>query len=294
MKKISFSLITVFFLTSCGNYDRRDKPVNNTFHQLALNSSISHNFSINVDLKCLSALPGNNDWNNKNIFVNQSNPLLIIKNTDCEVTINKYYTKNGTEYIPKKDPLIISIDGSGTGNSELKTYKNKDNIELDLIADATKFNIGIYEDKHPISSPFVGLVTYSPENLGDIFTVLNKPKEIAFRFSPTAGSLQQISLDISDLNRPQADAWSFKDKNSCKNITNFCEITLIFNPKNQINETKLQVINISYNNGSIQKAQIPIKFSTKNLLSRSSTPVKPYNEALLLAEYLAEQKKLEK
>ncbi|WGL59494.1 hypothetical protein QEJ31_13270 [Pigmentibacter sp. JX0631] len=286
MNKFYFSIIPIIFLTGCA----KSPSTRENIEKKMLNVSYSgenQTSSMLVDIHCEDALEGENDWDDKNVKFDSNTPIKIVQSSSCSLTITKYTLANGDIFVPKNKPLVLNITESGTGSSESSAYKNSANNEIVLFADATNYKIGLYEKNNPIKNYSSALQTSSDTNLAAVFSVINTPKKIGLTFKPTFGSLNKVTVDITKLNTTFPNAWSIEGSSSCTNIINSCNITLVFNPPKATSGNLVSVLNVSYNNGSLQNTQIPIQFSASTALNRSTTPSTTieYNEEELLKKY---------
>lgn len=292
MKKLLFSIVPIIFLNSCGKNSNSDLPESKKIIQLKFNS-VEKAPSMLVDINCAAALPGNNDWNEKNILLNSSNSINIIQYNSCSVTIKKYITANGAEYLPKSNPLVLSIDEAGSGNSAtFLYYKISDSTEINLKAEILNYKIELYEKNAPIKLTN-GIISYSQENLLNIVTLVNVPKKIVINFTPTGGSIENLSANYVKMDSEFKSAWKFEGSNNCLNITNICKITLVFTPTKDTVLQRMGAVNITYYNGSVQTTTIPLYFAANLVMSRmhSPTPTDKFTEAELLQKLLEEEQK---
>ncbi|WP_158997390.1 hypothetical protein [Pigmentibacter ruber] len=285
MNKFYFSIIPIIFLTGCAKSPSTSENIQKKMLNVSY-SGTSPKSSMLVDIHCEDALEGENDWDDKNVKFDSQTSINIIQNSSCSITITKYTLANGDTFVPKDKPLILNITESGTGSSVSGTYRNSTNNEIVLFADATNYKVEVYERNNPIKNYTSAILFSSDTNLSSLFGIINTPKKIALIFKPTLGYLNNLTVDISKLNSTFPNAWSIEGPSSCTNFTNDCKITLVFNPPKSTSGSLISVLNVSYNNGSLQTTQIPIQFSASTALNRSTTPTTiEYNEEELLKKY---------
>ena len=285
MNKFYFSIIPIIFLTSFAKSPSDNNNIEKKILSISYNGT-SQKSSMLVDIHCEDALEGENDWDDKNVKFDFNTPVKIIQNSSCDLTITKYTLANGDIFVPKEKPLVLNITESGTGSSISGTYKNSANTEIILFAEATNFKVGVYEKNNPIKNYTSAILTSSDTNLAAVFSVINTPKKIAISLKPTFGSLNKVTADVTKLNATFQNAWSIEGQSTCNNVTVSCDIILVFNPPKSTSGTLVSVLNVSYNNGSLQTTQIPIQFSASTALNRSTTPITiEYNVEELLKKY---------
>lgn len=292
MKKLLFFIVPIIFLNSCGKVTNSTPQESKKIIQFKYNSAKKEP-SMLVDINCVAALPGNNDWNEKNILLNSNNSINIIQYNSCSVAIKKYTSANGSEYLPKSNPLVLSIDEAGSGNSAtFLYYKTSDNTEINLKAEIINYQMELYEKNSPIKLTN-GIISYSQENLLNIVTIVNIPKKIIINFTPTGGSIENLSASFVKMDSEFKSAWKFEGPNNCLNITNFCKITLVFTPTKETFFQRMGAVNITYYNGSVQTTMIPLYFSADLIMSRmhTPTPTDKITEAELLQKLLEEEQK---
>ncbi|APJ03457.1 hypothetical protein [Silvanigrella aquatica] len=126
MKKIIALASAVILISGCNRKFNSDTvngnstditptpaKINVTLKRMA--SPATANFtSIVVDVVCPKALPGGNDWSEKDVNINASSSTFqIVSGFACNVSLKSYKDTSGIIYTVKSSPLVINIDASG-------------------------------------------------------------------------------------------------------------------------------------------------------------------------------------
>jgi hypothetical protein len=265
MKKVFLPIVVSLSFLSCKNdsselFIKENYSLDRTlFRYSAVGSMV-------VDINCPNALPGDNDWTDKDIIFSQSSPINLISNVKCDITIKKYTTATGVTLIPESEPAILKLNESGSGSFDHVYYKTKDGtVHEFLSASALNYDVSVYENS---SFPVIqtnGSFVDANANLEAIIVSLQNSQVITIYFSTLSQlPISTIKVNTNALNSAigtGVNDWTVANISSC---TNICSFNLTYKPTKAVSETKRGlVIDYQLTGSATQSISVPIKFKTQ-------------------------------